>query len=77
MIENRVKQQLNKLKAEQKAKSKKRKSIESYIKNNSNKFQDKLNVVKITQKADTDLFANAIKALMKKNYFIFYIINFY
>ena len=66
MIENRVKQKLNKLKAEQKAKSKKRKSIESYIKNNSNKFQDKLNVVKITQKADTDLFANAIKALMKK-----------
>ena len=66
MIENRVKQQLNKLKAEQKAKSKKRKSFESYIKNNSNRFQDKLNVVKITQKADSDLFANAIKALMKK-----------
>ena len=66
MVENRFKQQLNKLKAEQKAKSKKRKSLESYIKENSNKFQDKLNVVKITQKADTDLFANAIKALMKK-----------
>ena len=66
MVENRYKQQLNKLKAEQKAKSKKRKSLESYIKDNSNKFQDKLNVVKITQKADTDLFANAIKALMKK-----------
>ena len=66
MIENRVKQQLNKLKAEQKAKSKKRKSLEGYIKDNSNRFQDKLNVVKITQKADTDLFANAIKALMKK-----------
>ena len=66
MIENRVKQQLNKLKAEQKAKSKKRKSLESYIKDNSKRFQDKLNVVKITQKADTDLFANAIKALMKK-----------
>ena len=66
MIENRVKQQLNKLKAEQKAKSKKRKSLENYIKDNSNRFQDKLNVVKITQKADTDLFANAIKALMKK-----------
>ena len=66
MIENRVNQQLNKLKAEQKAKSKKRKSLESYIKDNSNRFQDKLNVVKITQKADTDLFANAIKALMKK-----------
>ena len=67
MIENRVNQQLNKLKAEQKAKSKKRKSLESYIKDNSNRFQDKLNVVKITQKADTDLFANAIKALMKKS----------
>ena len=66
MTENRVKQQLNKLKAEQKAKSKKRKSLESYIKDNSNRFQDKLNVVKITQEADTDLFANAIKALMKK-----------
>ena len=66
MIENRVKQQLNKLKAEQKAKSKKRKSLENYIEDNSNRFQDKLNVVKITQKADTDLFANAIKALMKK-----------
>jgi len=66
MVENRFKQQLNKLKAEQKAISKKRKSLESYIKDNSNKFQDKLNVVKITQKADTDLFANAIKALMKK-----------
>ena len=66
MIENRVKQQLNKLKAEQKAKSKKIKSLESYIKDNSNRFQDKLNVVKITQKADKDLFANAIKALMKK-----------
>ena len=26
---------------------------------------------KITQKADTDLFANAIKALMKKKQFIF------
>ena len=70
MIENRVKQQLNKLKAEQKAKSKKRKSLESYIKDNSNRFQDKQNVVKITQKADTDLFANAIKALMKKKQFI-------
>ena len=72
MTENRVKQQLNKLKAEQKAKSKKRKSLESYIKDNSNRFQDKLNVVKITQKADTDLFANAIKALMKKKFIFFY-----
>ena len=67
MSENRVKQQLNKLKAEQKAKSKKRKFVENYINDSTNKFEDKLTAVKITQKADQDLFANAIKALMKKN----------
>ncbi|MFL2801469.1 MAG: hypothetical protein ACJ0DD_01730 [Paracoccaceae bacterium] len=67
MSENRVKQQLNKLKAEQKAKSTKRKFVENYINDSTNKFEDKLNAVKITQKADQDLFANAIKVLMKKN----------
>ena len=67
MSENRVKQQLNKLKAEQKAKSTKRKFVEKYIKDSTNKFEDKLTAVKITQKADQDLFANAIKVLMKKN----------
>ena len=59
--------QLNKLKAEQKAKSTKRKFVENFINDSTNKFEDKLNAVKITQKADQDLFANAIKALMKKN----------
>ena len=67
MSENRVKQQLNKLKAEQKAKSTKRKFVENFINDSTNKFEDKLNAVKITQKADQDLFANAIKVLMKKN----------
>ena len=67
MSDNRVKKQLNKLKAEQKAKSTKRKFVENYIKDSTNKFEDKLTAVKITQKADQDLFANAIKALMKKN----------
>ena len=67
MSDNRVKKQLNKLKAEQKAKSTKRKFVEKYIKDSTNKFEDKLTAVKITQKADQDLFANAIKALMKKN----------
>lgn len=66
MDENRVKLQLNKLKAEQKAKSQNRKYLENYIKDNPKKFEDKLTAVKFTQKADTDLFANAIKALMKK-----------
>ena len=67
MSDNRVKKQLNKLKAEQKAKSTKRKFVENYINDSTNKFEDKLNAVKITQKADQDLFANAIKVLMKKN----------
>ena len=67
MSDNRVKKQLNKLKAEQKAKSTKRKFVEKYIKDSTNKFEDKLTAVKITQKADQDLFANAIKELMKKN----------
>ena len=66
MSDNRVKKQLNKLKAEQKAKSTKRKFVENYLKDSTNKFEDKLTAVKITQKADQDLFANAIKALMKK-----------
>ena len=67
MSENRVKQQLNKFKAEQKAQSRKRKFVESYIKENPNRFEDKLAAVKVTQKADQNLFANAIRELMKKN----------
>ena len=67
MSENRVKQQLNKFKAEQKAQSRKRKFVESYIKENPNRFEDKLTAVKVTQKADQNLFANAIRELMKKN----------
>lgn len=67
MSENRVKQQLIKFKAEQKAQSRKRKFVESYIKKNANRFEDKLTAIKITQKADQNLFANAIRALMKKN----------
>ena len=66
MSDNRIKEQLDKLKAEQKAKSNKRKFVDNYIKKNTNKFEDKLNAVKITQKADHNLFANAIKELMKK-----------
>jgi len=67
MSEHRVKQQLNKFKAEQKAQSRKRKFVESYIKENPNRFEDKLTAVKVTQKADQNLFANAIRELMKKN----------
>ncbi len=66
MTENRVTKQLNKFKAEQKAQSRKRKFVESYIKENPNRFEDKLTAVKVTQKADQNLFANAIRELMKK-----------
>ena len=67
MSDDKIKEQLDKLKAEQKAKSNKRKFVENYIKKNANRFEDKLTAVKITQKADQNLFANAIKELMKKN----------
>ena len=66
MSENRAKQQLKKFKAEQKAQSIKREFVESYIKENPNRFEDKLTAVKVTQKADQNLFANAIRELIKK-----------
>ena len=66
MSDKRIKQQLDILKSEEKAKSNKRKFVENYIKKNANRFEDKLTAVKITQKADQNLFANAIKELMKQ-----------
>ncbi len=66
MSNNRIKDQLDILKSEEKAKSNKRKFVENYIKKNANRFEDKLTAVKITQKADQNLFANAIKELMKQ-----------
>ena len=67
MSDNRIKEQLDRLKSEQKAKSNKKKFVENYIKKNATRFEDKLTAVKITQKADQNLFASAIKELMKKN----------
>ena len=66
MSDNRINEQLDILKSEEKAKSKKKKFLENYIKKNANRFEDKLTAVKITQKADQNLFANAIKELMKQ-----------
>ena len=66
MSDNRIKEQLDILKSEEKAKSNKRKFVENYIKKNATRFEDKLTAVKITQKADQNLFASAIKELMKK-----------
>ena len=67
MSDNRIKEQLDILKSEEKAKSNKRKFVENYIKKNATRFEDKLTAIKITQKADQNLFASAIKELMKKN----------
>ena len=67
MSDNRIKEQLDILKSEEKAKSNKRKFVENYIKKNATRFEDKLTAVKITHKADQNLFASAIKELMKKN----------
>ena len=67
MNQDRLKIQLQRLKAEQRAKARKRKLLEDSIKINPNKFEDKLSAVKTTQKADKDLFASAIRTLMKKN----------
>ena len=67
MSDNKIKEQLDRLKSEQKAKSNKKKFVENYIKKNATRFEDKLAAVKITQKADQNLFASAIKELMKKN----------
>ena len=66
MSDDRIKEQLDILKSEEKAKSNKRKIVENYIKKNANRFEEKLTAVKITQKADQNLFANAIKELMKQ-----------
>ena len=66
MSDNRIKEQLDILKSEEKAKSNKRKFVENYIKKKATRFEDKLIAVKITQKADQNLFANAIKELMKQ-----------
>ena len=66
MSDDRIKEQLDILKSEEKAKSNERKFVENYIKKNANRFEDKLTAVKITQKADQNLFANAIKELMKQ-----------
>ena len=66
MNDDRLKEQLDILKSEEKAKSNKRKFVENYIKKNATRFEDKLTAVKITQKADQNLFANAIKELMKQ-----------
>ena len=66
MEDNRNKLQLQRLKAEQKAKSKKNDLLTSFVNKNSDKLEDKLNVIRVTHKADGGLFTTAIKKMMRR-----------
>tara|TARA_B100001996_G_C18485650_1_gene525562 strand:+ start:269 stop:484 length:216 start_codon:yes stop_codon:yes gene_type:complete len=65
MDDDQLKQHLRKLKAEQKAKSKRDDQFKSLFSTNSNKFEDKLTAIRVTHKADGGLFTSAIKKMMK------------
>ena len=56
---------LDNLKAEQKAKSKKTKIFEAYIKKSKN-IEDKIALIKLKQRDDSSLFLESIKTFMKK-----------
>ena len=59
------KQKLEKLKREQKAKSRKDELFNSYL-NKTNKVEDKIALVKFKQKDNNSLFLSSLKTLMKK-----------
>ena len=59
------KHKLEKLKKEQKAKSKKDELFNSYL-NKTNKVEDKIALVKFKQKDNNSLFLSSLKTLMKK-----------
>ena len=64
-MDDQLKRQLQRLKAEQKVKSQKGDLLKNFYANNSEKYEDKLNAVKVTHKVDSGLFASAIKKMMK------------
>ena len=59
------KYKLEKLKNEQKAKSRKDELFNSYL-NKTNKVEDKIALVKFKQKDNNSLFLSSLKTLMKK-----------
>ena len=59
------KHKLEKLKREQKAKSRKDELFNSYL-NKTNKVEDKIALVKFKQKDNNSLFLSSLKTLMKK-----------
>ena len=64
-MDDQLKRQLQRLKAEQKVKSQKGDLLKNFYANNSEKYEDKLNAVKVTHKVDSGFFASAIKKMMK------------
>ena len=64
-MDDQLKRQLQRFKAEQKVKSQKDDLLKNFYANNSEKYEDKLNAVKVTHKVDSGLFASAIKKMMK------------
>ena len=64
-MDDQLKRQLQRFKAEQKVKSQKGDLLKNFYANNSEKYEDKLNAVKATHKVDSGLFASAIKKMMK------------
>ena len=65
MDKTKLKIQLQTLKEAQKAKSTKKESLKLLVSETSTKFEDKVEVVKITREADSSLFTSAIKKLMQ------------
>ena len=64
-MDDQLKRQLQRFKAEQKVKSQKGDLLKNFYANNSEKYEDKLNAVKVTHKVESGLFASAIKKMMK------------
>tara|TARA_X000001036_G_scaffold301727_1_gene280819 strand:- start:13 stop:210 length:198 start_codon:yes stop_codon:yes gene_type:complete len=64
-MDDQLKRQLQRFKAEQKVKSQMGDLLKNFYANNSEKYEDKLNAVKVTHKVDSGLFASAIKKMMK------------
>ena len=64
-MDDQLKRQLRRFQAEQKLKSKKSNLIKKFFADNSEKYEDKLNAVKVTNKVDGGLFTSAIKKMME------------
>ena len=64
-MDDQLKRQLRRFQAEQKTKSEKGNLIKKFFADNSEKYEDKLNAVKVTNKVDGGLFTSAIKKMMK------------